>query len=267
MQSADIVWKDGKFGQTSRRDPWWRESLLVFLGLTAFLIYANWAAWQGNHYTYGPYLSPFYSPELWGDSPHALFGTRPGWYPSWLHFSPALLILWAPGLFRFTCYYYRGAYYKSHWADPPACAVGEPRKSYLGERSFPLILHNVHRYTMYIAMPFLLFLAYDVWEAMWFKDSSSGVEHFGIGFGTILLAVNVVLLACYVFGCHSFRHYVGGFLDRVSEHPVHKTLYDCSTCLNVRHKKFAWASLITVASCDIFVRLCSMGVISDWRIF
>jgi hypothetical protein len=49
----------------------------------------------------------------------------------------ALLILWIPGLFRLTCYYYRGAYYKSFWADPPACAVSEPRKTYLGERSFP----------------------------------------------------------------------------------------------------------------------------------
>ena len=56
-----------------------------------------------------------------------------------------MLILWAPGGFRLTCYYYRGAYYKAFWADPPSCAVGEPRKSYWGERSFPLILQNVHR--------------------------------------------------------------------------------------------------------------------------
>src|SRR5207249_8756104 len=53
-----------------------------------------------------------------------LFGPKPSWYPSFLPFSPALLILWIPGLFRLTCYYYRGAYYKSFWADPPACAVG-----------------------------------------------------------------------------------------------------------------------------------------------
>jgi hypothetical protein len=60
-----------------------------------------------------------------------------------------LLILWAPGGFRLTCYYYRGAYYKSFWADPPSCAVGEPRKHYRRERSFPLILQNVHRYYLY----------------------------------------------------------------------------------------------------------------------
>ena len=111
-----------------------------------------------------------------------------------LPFSAALLILWAPGGFRFTCYYYRGAYYKAFWADPPACAVGEPRKSYLGERSFPLILQNVHRYFLYLALLFLFVLSYDVWKAMWFTDAA-GRTTFGIGVGTIVLAVNRVLLS------------------------------------------------------------------------
>jgi hypothetical protein len=52
------------FGETSRRDNWWLQPLLVFLGLSAFVIYATWAAFQGDYYTYGPYLSPFYSPVL-----------------------------------------------------------------------------------------------------------------------------------------------------------------------------------------------------------
>ena len=56
-------------------------------------------------------------------------GRNPSWWPAAIPFSAALLILWAPGGFRFTCYYYRGAYYKAFWADPPACTVGEPRKS------------------------------------------------------------------------------------------------------------------------------------------
>src|SRR5437868_5057646 len=97
------VLKQRSFGETSRRDTWWLQPLLVFLGLGAFLVYANWAALQGNHYTYGPYLSPFYSPELFGSSPHAWFGPQPSWWPSWLPFSPALFILWAPAGFRLTC--------------------------------------------------------------------------------------------------------------------------------------------------------------------
>src|SRR5450755_2361044 len=200
MSAPDIVWKNGKFGQTSRRDAWWLSPTAVLLGFGAFLIYANWAAFQNSHYTYGPYISPFYSPELFGSSPHALFGPKPRWYPNFLPFSPALFILWIPGLFRVTCYYYRGAYYKSFWADPPACAVGEPRKSYLGERTFPLILQNVHRYFLYLALVFLILLAHDVWKAFWFDG------RFGIGVGTVVLLTNVVMLSCYTFGCHSLRH-------------------------------------------------------------
>ena len=66
------------FGETMRRDRWWIQPAIVFVILSSFLIYATWAAFQGNHYTSGPYLSPFYSPELFGDSPHAWFGAKPG---------------------------------------------------------------------------------------------------------------------------------------------------------------------------------------------
>src|SRR6266852_2593823 len=134
------------FGQTERRDLWWIQPLLVFLGLSTFIDYATWAAFQGDHYSYGPYISPFYSPEIFGPSPHSWFGPRPAAWPAWLPFSPALLILPIPGLFRLTCYYYRGAYYKAFWADPPSCTVGEPRASYRGENSFPLLLQNIHRF-------------------------------------------------------------------------------------------------------------------------
>ena len=265
MSSVDITWKNGRFGQTQRKDSWWVQPLLVFLGLGSFVVYANWAALQGDHYTYGPYLSPFYSPEIWGDSPHSWFGPKPQWFPAFLPFSPALLILWAPGLFRLTCYYYRGAYYKSFWADPPSCAVSEPRKGYRGEKSFPLVLQNVHRYMLYLAILFLIFLAHDVWKAMWFIDN--GVQHFGIGLGTIILALNVTFLACYAFGCHSLRHLVGGLLDQISKAPIRHKMYDCVSCLNGNHKRWAWTSLFSVAFSDIYVRLCSMGILHDWRIF
>jgi hypothetical protein len=255
------------FGTTMRRDAWWLQPLIVFTILTAFVVYATWAAFQNAHYTFGPYLSPFYSPELWGDPRTAWFGAKPGWWPGLLPFSPALIILPFPGLFRFTCYYYRGAYYKAFWADPSNCAVGEPRKSYLGERYFPLILQNVHRYFMYIAVLFLFILAHDVWKALWFVDAATGVEHFGIGVGTLVLALNVVLLSCYTLGCHSMRHAVGGFLDQLSRHPVREKAYDCSSCLNRWHMKWAWMSLIGVAFSDLYVRLCSMGVWHDWRLF
>src|SRR5678815_1543704 len=149
---------------TMRRDAWWVQPLVVFLGLSTFIVYATWAAFQGAHYRSGPYLSPFYSPEIFGDAETSWFGGKPAWWPGWFPWSAAFFILWAPGGFRLTCYYYRGAYYKAFWADPPNCAVGEPRKRYLGERSFPLILQNVHRYFLYIALLFLVVLWRDVWK-------------------------------------------------------------------------------------------------------
>jgi hypothetical protein len=255
------------FGQTGRRDRWWMVPALVFVGLGGFVVYSTWAAFQGKHYTSGPYLSPFYSPELFGESPHSWFGRKPGIWPGWLPFSPALLILWAPGLFRFTCYYYRGAYYKAFWADPPSCAVGEPRKSYWGESSLPLILQNVHRYFLYLALIFLVLLWHDVWKAMWFADELWGRPHFGIGGGTIVLAVNAFLLSGYALGCHSLRHLIGGVRDQISRAPrVQRTAYNCVTCLNGRHMVWAWMSLFSVAFADLYVRLCSMGIWHDWRI-
>jgi len=267
MQVIPVAEVSRGFGTTSRRDAWWMAPLAVFVGLSAFLGYSTWAAFQNAHYSYGPYLSPFYSPEIWGDSPHAWFGPKPAWFPAFLPFSPALLILPFPAFFRVTCYYYRGAYYKAFWADPPSCAVGEPRKSYWGEQSFPLILQNVHRYFMYIALLFLLMLSYDVWKALWWPDAATGGERFGIGLGTIILAVNVVLLSSYTLGCHVVRHLVGGLHDEVSKHPICDRAYACSSALNYKHQLFAWCSLFTVGFSDLYIRLCSMGVFSDPRIF
>src|SRR6266850_4857271 len=262
MQVIPVTDVSRGFGSTSRRDAWWVTPLAVFLGFSTFIVYSTWAAFQNAHYYYGPYLSPFYAPEIWGDSPHAWFGPKPAWFPAFLPFSPALLILPFPGLFRFTCYYYRGAYYKAFWGDPVNCSVGEPRKKYLGENSFPLILQNVHRYFLYAAVIILFILSWDVWKAMWFPTATGGTE-FGIGLGTIILAANVVFLICYTLGCHAMRHIAGGFLDELAKKPVRKVAYDCSSCLNRWHMKWAFISLFSVAFCDIYVRLCAMGIWHD----
>ena len=266
MAHAPLPIAPRSFGETMRTDAWWIQPLATVLVLGTFVVYSTWAALQGDHYHFGHYLSPFYSPELFGESPHAWFGPKPAWWPGVIPFSPAVLILWAPGGFRFTCYYYRGAYYKAMWADPPNCAVGEPRSGYRGENSFPLIFQNIHRYFLYLAVPFLFVLLHDVWKAMWFT-SSDGLQHFGIGVGTIILAANVTLLGGYTLGCHAMRHLVGGFMDRISESPVRKAAYDCSSCLNRGHMRWAWCSLVMVGFADLYVRLCSMGVWTDWRLF
>jgi len=270
MSTIDVPLRKGGFGRTLRKDLWWVQPLFTFLGLAAFIVYATWGAFQGNNYyccqaTGSHYLSPFYSPELFGSS-HAWLGAWPQWWPAWIPMSAALLVLWAPGGFRVTCYYYRGAYYKAFWADPPSCTVGEPRKTYRGERSFPLILQNVHRYFLYLALIFLVLLAHDAWNGMWFSDGSGGTK-FGIGIGTLVLTINVILLGGYTLGCHSLRHLVGGRVDEMSKAPARHGAYDCVSCLNRKHMLWAWMSLFWVAFADLYVRLCSMGVWTDWRIF
>ena len=108
------------FGATSRIDDWATEPGIVAFGFTAFIVYSLFSAllWYplfGVAYEVDGYLSPFFSPLI-----------QPDWMPTW--FSPAILILWIPLGFRTTCYYYRKAYYRSYFADPPACAVGEPTR-------------------------------------------------------------------------------------------------------------------------------------------
>ena len=106
---------------TIRTDRWWVEPAATGTVLLTFIVYATWAALQGRYYYADPYLSPLYAPLLFafpsapGAAPldHAWFGAWPSWWPSFLPASPAFLVLAFPGSFRFTCYYYRKAYYRS----------------------------------------------------------------------------------------------------------------------------------------------------------
>ena len=258
MQSLPLIQR--KFGETSRQDFWWTQPLAVFLGLSFFMGYLTWGAFQGDHYEFGNYLSPLYSPLIFGDGPHAWFGPKPGWWPAAIPFSAALLILWAPGGFRFTCYYYRGAYYKAFWQDPSNCAVGEPRKSYWGERSFPLIMQNIHRYFLYLALVFNVILTYDAILSYRFADG------FGIGVGSLVITMNAILLGSYSLSCHSLRHIIGGRKDEVSKNGLQLACYTGCSAMNRKHQLFAWLSLFWVAFTDFYVRLCSLGIWTDFRI-
>ena len=83
----------------------------------------------------------------------------------------------------------------------------------------------------------------------------------------LVLAANCVLLSAYLFGCHSLRHVVGGCVDELSRSPMGSGAYSCVSCLNRKHMMWAWCSLFTVGFADLYVRLCSMGVWSDFRIW
>ena len=127
-------------------------------------------------------------------------------------------------------------------------------------------MQNVHRYGLLLAFIFLVFLWHDLWLALWWDDGAGGTK-FGIGVGTIVMLVNVILLSGYTIGCHSMRHVVGGVMDRLSGMtPARKLAYDCSSACNRGHSKWAWLSLFSVALTDVYIRLCASGVITDLRI-
>ena len=184
---------------------------------------------------------------------------------SWWNLSPAFLILWIPGGFRATCYYYRKAYYRSFWLSPPACAVPDGHKRYTGEARFPLILQNYHRYLWYVAVIFIIVLTWDALLAFRFPAPGGGTQ-FGVGVGTLVMWLNVILLAGYTFSCHSCRHVCGGYVDVFSKAPTRYRLWHRITRLNERHPTFAWLSLIGVGLTDLYIRLVAMGVIRDLRI-
>ena len=73
--------------------------------------------------------------------------------------------------------------------------IALPAHADRGEKHFPLVIQNIHRSFLYVALAFLIILASDVYKAMWFV-ALSGQEKFGIGIGTIVLALNVILLGC-----------------------------------------------------------------------
>jgi hypothetical protein len=241
-------------GATSRRDPWWIQPGIIASGFGLFIAYTLFSAllWEpvfGVAYEVDGYLSPFFSPLIFRDS-----------LPWW--FSPAVLILWIPLGFRTTCYYYRKAYYRSYFADPPACAVGEPtiHRRYAMERAFPFILQNIHRYFLYLAFIPLFFL----WIDAVIPIVNTG--QLRIGLGTPLLLVNAALLTGYSLSCHSLRHLAGGRLDCFSCGVAARVRYGVwqrLTGLNERHMLWAWVSLVSVALADLYVRLLAWGVLVD----
>ena len=210
-----------RFGETVRRDPGgssrsWSRSACRRSSSTR-----RGRRSRASTTRYGPYLSPFYSPELFGDSPHSWFGPKPG------RVARVAAVL-------------AGA---AHPADPgalPAHLLLLPRRVLQGVLGRSAVVHGrraAHELPGRELVPARscrtsiatccscrsacsLILAYDVWKALWFTDPATGAESFGIGVGTLVLAANVVLLSGYMFGCHSLRHLVGGCVDQLSRAPL-----------------------------------------------
>lgn len=238
-------------GSTARTDAWWIEPLIVAIVFTAFGLYATYRVFENNFFEVGPYLSPFYSPNL------------KEFFP-WLTVSPALFILPFPLAFRATCYYYRKAYYRSYFAHPPGCAVGWfKRPGYTGEYTFPFNLQNLHRYAFYFAVPIVVVLWYDALKTIWYD----GGLHMSVL--TLVMVANCVLLSGYTFGCHACRHLVGGGKNNFSC-PENKGSYknwQLVTVLNEKHQEWAWTSLISVALTDVYIRMACSNPMLAFQLF
>lgn len=241
--------------RTLRTDRWWIQPLVTFLALTAFVVYSAWRVFSGQYYMYEPYVSLYYSPCLVTTCEP---GAIPGGPISWWTLSPALLIAWIPLTFRFTCYYYRKAYFRSFWMSPPACAVAEPHGKYTGERRLPLILNNMHRYTFYLALLLNIMLTIDAVAA--FRKPEGGWGY--IGLGTVILCVNAAALWFYTLSCHSCRNAVGGRITHFSKHPVRYKMWTFVSRINAHHMRWAWISLCTVVLADFYVYLLASGTLT-----
>ena len=226
--------------------PNWPYPAFVVFVLGLFAVYTAWVVLFQPVAQFDPYLSPFESPLI------SLGGIPPG-----------IFVVWAPLVFRATCYYYRKAYFRSFFWHPRSCAVPEPhRGGYRGETRFPWVLNNLHRFTFYVIFVQVLILAFDAVVAFRFGG------RFGIGLGTALMVVNVVLLGGYTFGCHSLRHLAGGELNCFSCSRTARArfqLWKGITVLNIRHDRWAWASLFSVWLTDAYIRVLMHGWIVDPR--
>jgi hypothetical protein len=248
--------------RTLRTDSWRRYPfttggiLVFFIGYTLVRLFMNKGYYAADYH----YLTPVYSPCISASCVEGAsdFGTFLPKLPA----AVPLAILVFPILagFRTTCYYYRKAGYRSLWASPQACAVAEPHARYTGERRFPLVLMNSHRYFFVLASVLLLVNFYDAIKA--FHGKGGG---FGIGLGTVLMVVNVVMLALYSLSCHACRHIVGGRLKHFSKHPVRYRLWTWVSRLNPKHGNFAMTSLFTVVLTDFYIMALSLGWFSDLR--
>jgi len=237
------------FGKTLRKDAWWAGPALTVAILSSFIVYATFRAFENNYFEWQSYISPFYSPYIPVKGIPLL--------------TPALLILPGPATFRLTCYYYRKAYYRSFAMDPPGCAVGERNAhKYNGETKL-LLFQNLHRFALYLAIIFLGFLWYDFVRSLFWPSG------FHVGVGSLVLLANPTLLSLYTFGCHSFRHLVGGGMNTYpgTLGALRYRAWKLVSWANERHMQFAWVSLFGVALTDFYIRCVASGAISDIRLF
>jgi len=264
-----------------RKDDWRTAPMAIVATFIVFVLYSTFRALAGNNFStfahegqtfdwvtnnfknqiMPHYWSPFYSPYIPLHFNYPFLHNQAG---EGIAISAAFYVLVIPLSFRVSCYYCRKAYYRAIFGDPAACAVKEKfaRLNYRGETALPNKLFNFHRYALYLALVLVGFHWFHLYEAL-HATGTDGKEHLYFGLGTLVIGFDTLALSAYVFSCHSFRHLIGGVLDRFSANRSRFQLWSKVSHWNEYHGNFFWISLVSVGLADLYVCLLASGVFRD----
>lgn len=183
-------------------------------------------------------------------------------------YSPTVLIVPIPGLFRLTCYAYRKDYHRHLFHHPLGCredSRGENHSlSYTGERNAIFQFENLHRYFLYAGIAILPFFYYDFGQSLFYSGT------FLLRLGSFVLLANALLLTAWTLSCHALRHLIGGNIDCyscVTGGSVRKSIFDFQSWWNLHHEALAWISLLTIFFADLYLRGLTAGFPVDFRLF
>lgn len=182
-------------------------------------------------------------------------------------YSPTVLIVPIPGLFRLTCYAYRKDYHRHLFHHPLGCqnpvrSEKSHSQKYTGERNAIFQFENLHRYFLYAGIVLLPFFYYDFYRSL--IDYSPGSLILTLG-GLVILG-NALALTAWTLSCHAFRHLIGGNIDCyscVSSGATRKKVFDVQTWWNSHHEGLAWISLLTIIFADLYIRAVAANIPVD----
>jgi len=194
--------------------------------------------------------------------PHSGSARKPAWWPAGLLFSTSPAhSLRAAGRITADLLLLIAALLQSVLGGSAVMRRGRARKTYLGERSFPLIHCKMCTAIFSISRCFFI----SCFRSMCGKRSGLPIGNrkklpSALEFGTLRIADQRRPSRQFTFGCHALRHVVGGFRDQLSRRPRAISVSRCVRLLHRRHMLWAWLSSFLGRLHGSFVRLCSMGV-------